>query len=104
MQVRWTKEVLAILRDNVHYCRKEFGEQTAIGFYKSIKENAPLLAANPHMGKEEPLLQSRGKGHRSLVVHQHFKLIYRIEGNIIYVVDLWDTRCNPSLLTQKTLG
>lgn len=101
MQVEWTKEVLATLKENVRYCRKKFGEQAAINFYKSIKENEPLLAANSHMGKEEPILLNRKQSYRSLVVHKHFKIIYRIEADIIYVVDLWDTRSNPLLLSQR---
>lgn len=101
MQVEWTKEAFTTLKENVRYCRKEFGEQAAIRFYESIKGNEPLLAANPCMGKKEPLLQAREQIYRSLVVHKHFKVIYRIETDIIYIVDLWDTRSNPLLLSQR---
>ena len=65
----------------------------------------PLLASNPYMGKIEPLLINR-KGHeyRSLVIHEHFKLIYYIDlsQNILYIVDLWDTRREPSRLIVTT--
>lgn len=101
MQVIWTKEALATLKENVRYCQNTFGEQVAIRFYKSIKGNEPLLAANPLMGKEELTLQTREQVYRSLVVHQYFKIIYRIEAAVIYIVDLWDTRADPLSLSQR---
>ena len=44
------------------------------------------------MGKKEPLLEKELEGYRSIVVHQNYKLVYYVESDIIYIVDLWDTR------------
>jgi hypothetical protein len=32
------------------------------------------------------------------VVKPYFKIIYRVEGDIIYMIDIWDTRRNPEKL------
>lgn len=38
--------------------------------------------------------------YRSLVVHKHYKLVYHIEADIIYIAALFDTRRNPASLTD----
>lgn len=45
-------------------------------------------------------------GIRSLVVHEHFKLIYYIDlpHNTLYIADLWDTRREPSRLAEPLKG
>ena len=66
-------------------------------FFVRIKAYDSRLAAFPYMGKVEHLLSGLSKEYRSLVVHEHYKLIYRVseEEDTVYVVALWDTRRNP---------
>ena len=81
-----------------------FGIRSTTFFYNRVKSYEPLLAANPHMGKTEPLLAGRKRHqYRSLVVHEHFKLIYYIDrpNDTLYIADLWDTRREPSRLAEE---
>ena len=64
-------------------------------FYARILDYEKLLQSNPGMGKKEPLLEKEPEGYRSIVVHQNYKLVYYVESDIIYIVDLWDTRREP---------
>ena len=82
----------------------EFGPKAADNMSRRIEYCAELLALNPHMGKVEPELSCKEYEYRSFVVHEHFKMIYRldIERNVIYVVHFWDTRREPQRLKEET--
>lgn len=73
-------------------------------FYQRLKKNETLLAANPYMGPFESQLAERQTPYRSLVIHEHYKLIYWVneKKGILYVSDLWDTRREPEGLVKGT--
>lgn len=102
--VIWTKranrERIAILT----YGAKEFGKYAAGKLNERIESYAILLDGNPHLGGLEPLLAERCREYRSLVVHEHYKLVYYIKGNTLYIVDLWDTRREPEKLVGRIRG
>lgn len=45
-------------------------------------------------GQLEMALAHRGKGHRRLI-EGHFKIIYRVEDETVYVTDIFDSRQHP---------
>lgn len=100
-KVIWTKranrERIAILT----YGAKEFGKRVAGKLNERIESYAVLLDGNPHLGGIEPLLAERRREYRSLVVHEHYKLVYYIKGNNLYIVDIWDTRREPAKLARR---
>lgn len=49
----------------------------------------------------EKLLRNRKHIYRSFVVHRHYKLIYYIEKDTVYIADLWDTRREPVRLSGR---
>ena len=79
---------------------KLFGERVAGKFYWQTKRQAHLLASHPHLGAIEALLEDRQRAYRSLVVHEHFKLVYYIDEkkDILYIAD---TRREPATLTRS---
>ena len=95
MQVTWNKKALTQLDAVVRYGTREFGERTAQRLYAHIMSYEPLLAANPRLGVEEPLLAGRKRQYRSLVVHKLFKLVYYVKDDTLYIAALWDTRREP---------
>lgn len=101
MQIKWSKRAIRTLDKVLAFGIELFGARRTILFYNKVKACEPLLASNPYMGKIEPLLINRKlHQYRSFVIHEHFKLIYYIDlsQNILYIVDLWDTRREPSRL------
>lgn len=52
------------------------------------------LSKNPYKGQYEPYLSKLKQGHRRLI-EGNFKIVYRVEDNIIYVVDFFDSRDDP---------
>lgn len=81
-----------------------FGVKIAQRLNDRIEDDVSRLAINPLMGAIEPLLNNRRLEYRSLVVHEHYKLVYRIEEPHIYIVDLWDTRREPDKLSRRIRG
>lgn len=103
-EIIWTRranhERIALLS----YGEKTFGIRTAEQMYEHINSFLHALAAHPFLGSPEPLLENRRTEYRSLVIHKHTKLIYRIQADKIFIVDLWDTRREPSHLIRRIRG
>ena len=103
MQVKWDKRALKRLDKATEYGLYKFGEITSIRFYQKIRSYDSLLAEHPRLGKVEPLLIGRRFEYRSLVVHEHYKLIYyinEVKGRIV-VSDFWDVRQEPQHLAEN---
>lgn len=66
-----------------------------------FKRKLSLLADNPAIGSIEPSLENTGYEYRRLVIKPYFKVIYIVEGDNIYLTDIWDTRRDPSILTKE---
>ena len=96
MRVIWDDDASEKLADTLEYGRDTFGERAMKKFYARILDYEKLLQSNPGAGKREPLLEKEPEGYRSIVVHQNYKLVYYVEGDTIYIVDLWDTRREPA--------
>lgn len=83
-----------------------FGRAVATKFYNRFMEYVKRLSTNPQSGFPEPLLAERQRDYRSLMVNEHFKLVYYYdEGkDTLYIVDLWDTRREPASLSRRIRG
>lgn len=78
MQVIWNTEAVQQLDRLLDYVGQEFGQRVMQSLYTRLLSYEPLLAANPGMGRKEPLLEGHPKGFRSLVVHKYCKIIYYV--------------------------
>ena len=102
MRVIWDDDASEKLVNALEYGRYTFGERIMKKFYTRILDYEKLLQSNPGMGKKEPLLEKEPEGYRSLVVHPNYKLVYYVDGDTIYIVDLWDTRREPATQSSTT--
>lgn len=102
--VVWRKKANRSRLNVLLYGRKEFGSKAANKMNQRFEYFANLLAEHPRMGKVEPLLVGRRFEYRSLVVHEHYKLIYYISESdgVIYITNLFDTRREPKQLNEET--
>ena len=53
------------------------------------------LLTNPSMGQQEEYLEHLGLGHRR-VIDGNYKIIYRVEGENIYITYIFDSRQDPA--------
>ncbi|MBQ8867284.1 MAG: type II toxin-antitoxin system RelE/ParE family toxin [Bacteroidaceae bacterium] len=102
--VVWRKKANRSRLNALLYGRKEFGLGAANRMNQRFEHCADLLAEHAYLGKVEPLLVGRRFEYRSIVVHEHYKMIYHVDKvrDIIYIVDLWDIRREPQQLTKET--
>lgn len=83
-----------------------FGVAVATKFYNRFMEFVKRLSDNSELGFPEPLLAGRQRKYRSIMINEHFKLVYYCDKNkdIIYIIDLWDTRREPQSLSRRIRG
>lgn len=93
MQVEWKKQATRQLEAIIAYGENNFGKQAAARFYSKVKACDARLADNPELGFPEPLLAERKRNYRSLIVDEHYKIIYWTDTaqGIIYIADLWNS-------------
>lgn len=103
-EVEWSKKANRSRVSILAYGAQAFGVEIVQQLNDRIEDYVSRLAGNPLMGAIEPLLSNRRLEYHSLVVHEHYKLVYRIEEPRIYIVDLWDTRREPNELSRRIRG
>ena len=67
---------------------------------KNIRGAVKRLKTYSFIGQEEEILKNNSKEDRYLVVGS-YKVIYRVENQIIYILAVFDTRRNPSSLENE---
>lgn len=66
----------------------------ALEIRKVLLNKAESLSSNPFKGQKEEYLDHLKKDYRR-IFKGHFKIIYRIEGDEIFITDFFDTRQDP---------
>ena len=89
------------IRQIAKYIRKEFGKDRRDEFMKEVRQTRRLIEGSPNIGPVEPLLADREVMYRSYVMNRLDKIIYRIDGDIIYIVAFWDVRRAPGTLVSE---
>ena len=104
MQVVWNRRAEYHLNQILLYGVETFGKEIANRLFHQISKSVKLLSANPYLGKKEPFIEGLSITYRSLLVHKHYKLIYHIEAETIYIAALFDVRKLPSSLVEEIGG
>ncbi|MCO6490021.1 MAG: type II toxin-antitoxin system RelE/ParE family toxin [Phaeodactylibacter sp.] len=92
MKVKITDPAKAELKKIYDYHRRRGNGKKGRRVRREVMEAALILKQQPFMGQKEENLEYLGLGHRYVLVSPHYKVIYRIEGQVIYVTDVFDTR------------
>lgn len=100
MKIIWSDTALKQLEDLYDYYKLNASVQVAIKMSKTIVEASLQLGKAPLIGTKEPLLQDRKFEYRYIVVKKSYKLIYRIENQIVFIISVFDCRQNPNKLEK----
>ncbi len=96
MKVIYTAHSIDSLEESLYFSIKEHG--LALEKAASIKDQlfnrAESLALNPNKGQLEEYLLHLQENHRR-IIEGRFKIIYKIEGESIFITDFFDTRQDP---------
>ena len=95
MRTFWYPEATKKFHQTVSYIQAEYGSNSSKKFLKEAYRTERLLARNPYLGKAEPFLAEAPVPYRSIVVNRLNKMVYWINGDVIEIVDFWDTRREP---------
>ena len=90
------------IRQTARYIQHKFGKKARLDFRNEISHLANLLRQNPQMGPAEPFLTDAPVPYRSIVVNRLNKMVYWVNGDVIEIVDFWDTRREPKNQAEQT--
>jgi toxin ParE1/3/4 len=91
----YTPQALESLKEALEFIAPNVSTQTLHSIRDRILLRADKLLKRPLAGRREEYLMHLGMNHRR-VIESHYKIIYRIKDNCIYVTDIFDTRQDPA--------
>jgi len=94
MKLIYTEQALLSLEEALNFIALKVTYEKLIEIRDEILDAADTLLLQPLQGQREPFLEHLGLGHRRLVV-SHYKIIYRVAGEYIYITDIFDSRQDP---------
>ncbi|MDX1640531.1 MAG: type II toxin-antitoxin system RelE/ParE family toxin [Balneolaceae bacterium] len=96
MKVIYTEKSIESLNETLRFLIQEqkLPSEQASRIASRLLDKADSLADKPFSGQKEDYLLHLKKDHRRLV-EGNFKIIYRVENNVIYITDFFDTRQDP---------
>lgn len=101
MQVEYSSVFKASLRQILMCSGVVYSDQTRRSLVSSIRKTTQYLQAFPLSGAKEPLLEQLNPPHRHVVIRPYFKIIYFVDGDVVFLADLWDTRQCPDSLVAR---
>lgn len=75
--------------------------KTAIKIFNEILDAVDTLIDFPQKGPVEDELSGHQGEYRSLLVRKHYKVIYYLEDETIFIAAIWDCRQNPQTNVSK---
>lgn len=102
MKLIWQEPAKVGRRQVAAYIRREFGIKRAKKFRQEVDDTATMLLRSPGIGRIDPLYADRALTYRSVIINGLNKMVYRVDGDIIYIVDFWDTRREPKNQARQT--
>jgi toxin ParE1/3/4 len=95
MKLIYTEQALHSLEEALNFIAPNITHEKLIEIRDKILDATDTLVLHPLQGSREPFLEHLGLGHRRLVV-SHYKIIYRVTGDYIYITDIFDSRQDPN--------
>lgn len=101
MIVNWSDNARLHWFESAEYIKNCFGSAALDNFARLTADVVRQISVMPLSGSIEPLLSHRGDCFRSIIFGKHSKIIFVIQEDTISIVDYWDTRQEPSKLTER---
>jgi len=95
MKLFYTEQSLASLQECLDFFPPEVPVEKVNEIRDRILAKADKLLDNPYIGQQEEYLEHLDKGHRR-VIEGNYKIIYRVQGENIYITDIFDSRQDPA--------
>jgi hypothetical protein len=97
MKVIYTDQSYASLEEAQFFLinKQQIPVEKVIEIISKLLDKADELETTYQQYQEEEYLKHLGMNHRR-TIEGHFKIIYRVEGETIYVTDFFDSRQDPA--------
>ncbi|MBP9152095.1 MAG: type II toxin-antitoxin system RelE/ParE family toxin [Flavobacteriales bacterium] len=93
-KVRYMPSALERLTEVLDFYKKKLSEDQLTELLIGIMDRGDSLGHSYGLGQIEPTLENLELGHRR-IIEGHVKIIYRIDGEVVTVIDFFDSRMNP---------
>ena len=102
-KVKWTVKADRLFDKYVFNAFLEYGQKTSKKWMVERIAFADRVARHPESYTMEPLLADRKRKYRSCQILGRFKIVYYYakSSEIVHIVDIWDTKRNPSALIRR---
>lgn len=98
MKIRWYSEAVKDLNQIYEYYATK-SLRAASMIYDSIVEETEILENHPYLAAIEQVLDNCPERYRSLLVAKgKYKVVYYVEGYVIYIVQVFGCRQSPEKL------
>lgn len=94
MTLKFTDRALRSLERSLVLLASKYTPEQRETYAQKIFERMRMLVQFSRSGQREERLASLGQGHRRLIV-DNFKVVYFIDGDVIRVTDIFDSRRDP---------
>ena len=103
MVVKWYAKAQLHWNEQLTYCAETFGRRQALESIQTVEEKIERICRFPESGTLEPLLKDEKHLYRFVHIQKRIKLIYRYDEQrqVIYIVDVWNTRMSPQNLVER---
>ena len=91
LEIQWTTMVDIKLDHLIIYLESEWGENVVKAFMKKLYDFLEILSEFPEIGS----MQYPEKKIRGFSLTKQVSIFYKIDGNQIILLDLFDNRSNP---------
>jgi len=97
MEIIWTEASKNDLKNIFYFLLKENSVSKCQSIINQIVNKVDILVEMPKIGQKEPKFLSLNKEYRRLI-YNHYKIIYHILSNTIFINRVFDSRQNPNKL------
>jgi plasmid stabilization system protein ParE len=91
MKLVYTEQAIDSLEETLEFIAPKVSFEKLIQIRDRILDKADTLLTQPLTGRIEPFLEHLKLGHRR-IIEGHYKIIYKVEDDYIYITDIFDSR------------
>jgi plasmid stabilization system protein ParE len=100
MEVKWEPRAVVTLEAVIRYRYEVAGRRSAERLLSKIDADVARIATNPLCGSVIEGLEGLNDSYRWLVTGKIYKLVYRVEADVVYIATLFDCRREPTRLRE----
>ena len=99
MRIIRTDRALAGIREVAEYIARNFGKKALQEFRKRLSKWTKTIKEQPGVGEIDWEISTADRLYMKVLIYRRSWMVYRVEGDTIYIVDFYDT--NKSVPSQR---